>query len=149
MEIRIATMDDAEQLLRMAKQFIGKSEVPGLTYRPGSLIALAQFLLSQPNSTLLVADVSGTLIGMVGGVVTPNVLDATCLEATEFFWWVEEGHRGSAGIRLLSSFQEWAKVQGAKRVRMAALAGPLCETAEKVYDRLGYQFIEKHFSLEI
>lgn len=149
MEIRIATMDDAEQLLRMAKQFIGKSEVPGLTYRPGSLIALSQYLLSQPNGTLLVADVGGTLIGMVGGVVSPNVLDGTRLEATEFFWWVDEGHRGSAGVRLLQAFTEWAKVQGAKAVRMAALAGPLCETAEKLYDRLGYKFIEKHFSLEI
>lgn len=148
MNIRIATMDDAEQLLRMARQFIDKSAVPGLTFKAGNLIALAQYLLSQPNCTLLVADVNGTLIGMVGGNVSPNVLDGR-FEATEFFWWVDEGQRGSAGIRLLQAFIEWARVQGAVSVKMAALAGPLCEMAEKVYDRLGFKFIEKHFSLEI
>jgi GNAT superfamily N-acetyltransferase len=150
LKIRQATMDDIESLLRMGRDFIGSSGIVGLKYSPGTLVALAHVLLDGGRSTILVADDAGAIVGMVGGVVGPSILDQTRIEATEFFWWVDEDARGgSAAPRMLGEFKDWAKSMGANVVRMAALEGKNHDQVAALYTRLGYKRVETHFALEV
>lgn len=151
MQIRRATMNDIEELLRMARSFVQYSGVEGLEMHPASCVSLVQMLTTQENAALFVADdQDGTLAGMIGGMVAPQLFNHTRLEATEFCWWVEEDHRnGGLGPLLLGTFEKWAKEAGARSVRMAVLEGPLHDMIAAVYKRRGYKPVEHHFGREV
>ena len=58
-------------------------------------------LLANGNGIFLIyRDLDGAVAGGIAGIITPfQTSDA--LNAVEMFWWVDEKHRGRAGLKLL------------------------------------------------
>jgi GNAT superfamily N-acetyltransferase len=84
---------------------------------------------------VILGDFSGDeLNGAIGGVVSPDACGGD-LMATELFWFVFPGKRGSTGIRLLRAFEDWAKENGAERIRMSARS----ERPINLLERVGYR----------
>ncbi len=88
-------------------------------------------------------------VGFLGAILMPDVNNGD-LVATEMFWYVSPSYRKSMwGIRLLTTFEKWAKEIGAKRVVMAHLTNPEGEVLGKFYTRKGYTLTESHYVKEL
>jgi len=69
--------------------------------------------------------------GVIGGAVVPIFFNANWLMAVELFWW----SRGD-GVRLLRVFERWARVRGAREIRLASLSS--IPRSAKLIARCGY-----------
>lgn len=70
------------------------------------------------NGIVLVIENYAAIIGML----TPHPYNPSILVAYECMWWVREDKRqGSAGIKLLYSFEEEAKIKGASKVSLSLM----------------------------
>jgi hypothetical protein len=50
---------------------------------------------------------NGTVVGIIGGYITPNSFCLFAREMREAFWWVDEGHRdANVGRRLFDKYKE-------------------------------------------
>lgn len=63
--------------------------------------------------------------------------------AKETVWWIDPNHRGTAAIRMLSAYEEWAREQGCVSCGMAAMAANM--KPARIYEHRGYRQIETHF----
>ena len=89
------------------------------------------------------------VVGMLGGMLTPDLLDGS-LTATETFWYVHPEHRnGSGGIQLLLTFEKWAMEIGAKRIIMAHLVNHNSESLKNLYQRRGFKPMEIFYHKEL
>lgn len=102
MTIRKATISDIPKLLEYAKKFIEFYGDSLLSYNEEHLTKLGEFLI---NQHVLVVSLNTTeeVTGMLGAIVTPNVIDPSVITLAEMFWWVDEKYRNTrAGWELLS-----------------------------------------------
>lgn len=64
--------------------------------------------------------------------------------AKETAFWIEPGSRGgTAAVRLLDRYDEWAKATGCKYVGMAGMGSD--PQVAKLYERRGYRTAETHY----
>jgi len=83
------------------------------------------------------------LVGMLAGIIAPHPMHGE-MHADEVAWWVEPEHRGGrAAYRMLRSFEEWARQNGAIVVKMVAPTG---SAVGGFYQRLGYSPVECMFA---
>jgi RimJ/RimL family protein N-acetyltransferase len=136
--IREASMDDAEELRRYACTLFAE-ELPGLYRRPDPTIEQERVFIASylhpANSTLLVAEADGLIVGILG-------LEGRTL--------AQDAHNGSIGIsvardyrgrgvgtRLIGRVLEWAPLHGVRRVEVEAFANN--PDAIRLYERLGFE----------
>ncbi len=66
------------------------------------------------------------------------------------WWFVLPEHRGgTAALRLIRAFQNWAKACGCKRCQMVHLTGLQPERLKHIYESLGYTLVESCYSLPL
>ena len=135
--MRLATVDDMDDILRMGKSFADalneESDVE-------SIEDTAINLIENDIGVLLIEDHA-----MAGALVVPNFFDMNRLIATELFWWVDEEARGNgAGKRLLNGLESWALSKGAERLSMIAMDA-LSESVGHLYEKSGYRKFETSY----
>jgi GNAT superfamily N-acetyltransferase len=140
MSIREATEADLDALVAMGENFHGSTPYASeLVHNPTQFRAIGERLIVDPCGVLLVRDVDGERVGMLGAMVFDHPLDGA-RTAGELFWFSPHEHRGVTGVRLLKAFEAWAKEQGAVRVQMIQ---PIwADRVGALYDALGYQTLE-------
>lgn len=89
----------------------------------------------------------GEIIGGIGGIFGPDLHFPRSV-AVETFWFVLPGYRGE-GMKLLSTFEAWAKDNNCSHVAAIHLEDSYPESLEKIYHRRGYALVEKHYLKEI
>ena len=136
------TVDDLPKLIEGAHSFYAEGKLPG-PFSPDRFIKGWAGLLESRIGLLLGFEKDGEIAGAIGGTIFPDMTTPK-VHATELFWYVKPEHRG-AGIKLLLEFEKAARDRGADRIWMIHLVelndGPL----DKLYERLGYRFVEKVF----
>jgi GNAT superfamily N-acetyltransferase len=140
MDIRKATVEDGEVLIRLLCNFAAQSPYTNLVdyYRIGQLAGA--FIMDDDKLALLCGD-KGMLLAM-----TMPFIWGTKPTATEMAWWVEPDHRKSGiGKALIHSFQEWAKDKGCAAITLTGLDS----SVSKMYDKLGYKLCEQTYIKEI
>jgi RimJ/RimL family protein N-acetyltransferase len=136
--IRDAQYADLDRIVEMGRRFRKDTSYDKhLTDNPQKMTELAEKLIS--NQTLLVSELNGELVGMLGFVVYPHFISGETM-AGEIFWWQEPEHRGE-GIRLLREMEKRARLAGAKNMQMIA---PNQKVAH-FYERMGYEFVEQTY----
>lgn len=135
-------------LLPLARRFTSKTEVvSGLDERvwvQGWLDRLrtgraAIFVRRNANGRILTA--------AIGGILYRNPNDGV-LEAKEAFW-ISDPRYPRHGIGLLTTFENWAQVAGARRFWLVRLEGEGAEVLDRLYERRGYRRQEVAFCREI
>ncbi len=140
MTIRPAVLADVPTLVDMGGHFLEQTAYRDvIAHSPAQMTALASFLIAGEMSTVLVAEQSGAIVGMMGLVAAPHFISGE-LSAGEVFWWMEPDARG-AGLRLLRAAEQWARDKGANGLQMIAPD----ERVGAVYQRLGYRLIERSY----
>ena len=143
--IREATEEDVFDILILAKEF--SKEAP--KSHKWNKDKTEQFILSamqNTNMTILVIDADGEIEGALVGLISELYMSHT-VQATELAWFVSKDYRGKpASIRLVKTFEKWAKDKGAMQIGMGDISG--ISTLEKLYTRLGYKIAESVYLKE-
>jgi GNAT superfamily N-acetyltransferase len=87
----------------------------------------------------------GVLVGYFVGFVAPGLHYRTCLTLTMDIFWVHPDHRGAgAGIALFKAVEAEARRRGIQRMFVGS---KLHKDASWLFERLGYEEVERYFSL--
>lgn len=136
--IRHATEADVDSIVKMARQFIAFAPHASIAeFDDGDLVAATRACMD--NGLVLVAEQEGAVVGMLFGVLTGVWFAPKTAWAVELAWWVDPAARGgTAGIRLVTAFQDWAREQGAKLVAMSSLHLDHDTRVSSVLERMGF-----------
>ncbi|WP_404864536.1 GNAT family N-acetyltransferase [Georhizobium sp. MAB10] len=81
------------------------------------------------------------------GVLMAHAVDhpfAAIRMAGELCWWIDPAHRGRSARSMIAAYEQWAAGQGCTIMSLAGLGSDPKPAA--LYQRLGYQPAELHFS---
>lgn len=136
--IRPATTSDVPRLIEMGERFRSSSTYNKyLAENSEQMRRFAEKIID--GDGLLVSERSGKIVSMLGFVVFPHFMSGETTGG-EVFWWVEPEHRGE-GLKLLRAAEKCARSVGAKRFQMIAPS----EDVEKLYELMGYEYVESTY----
>jgi len=137
--MRIATVDDLDELQRMGLNFLEASPYKELGDKDIIRNVLTNIVKGDTREFI---GIISPEVGFILGSATPFLFGPHLL-ATEIAWWVEPEARGTGeGLKLLEAFEYWAKnVVGAKLVSMTSLD----KNVEKFYKKNGYKLYERAY----
>lgn len=144
--IRKATKDDLLAIVQMSDKFYATTKYSEhAAFHPPTVWVLAERLID--HGIMLVAEVDGKVVGMVGLIVTPFMFNIEVNGAYEIVWWVEPEQQGSrVGYELLKAVEPAAKeFENVVLIQMASLATSPPQVA-KLYEKLGYVQSESLFT---
>ena len=139
--IRLATLDDMPELLRMGESFFNASGYSDITtFNKKDTKDLLGRLI---DDGLLLTDGKTSMLGFV---VFPMFMNNQTIVAQELFWWVDEKSRKSGiGIEILKRAEDLAKEYGATVMMMLSINELDGDRVNKLYERLGYKQREQSF----
>ncbi len=138
--IRVATIDDRFEILRLAKQFLIASGV-AVPWDAAYAERTAKAYIADADKLCLVHCVRGTVRGVLAAHEAIHPFSPVRY-AMELLWWVEPDHRGMEVLRMVDRYEDWA------RERICAFTGLAVLDDERVarfYRRRGYAPTEAHF----
>ena len=140
--VRRATAEDLSAIVWMGRQFYDTTHYAAFApYCDESAAELVQLM-----SVVLVAEVNGELVGMVGLIVSPFPFNKDMTSAHEVMWWVHPEAQGmGVGRALIEAVEPACREAGASVVQMTHLANsPVA--AGKLYEKMGYTLCESSYS---
>jgi len=142
--IREATLDDINGIYQCAIAFHSELlKQKGMPFNNSTAKKYISWMIEYPQSLFLVAK-NHSVIGCIGGVLNPWLLDENVILMTEMIWYVLRKDRGSIGIRLIKAFEKKAQEMGATKIIMISL-GETDDPISLFYKRKGYHHLEHHF----
>lgn len=139
-EIRHAQPEDLGTLIEMGREFFDHSGSAKFTTfdEPSLTTTLIGLISGVAGGSVLVAEVSGQVVGMAACVVFPFYANMNTLIAQEIFWWADPAHRKGVGGELLTALETEATRKGAKVFIGANLSGEHDAAFARMYRRRGY-----------
>lgn len=147
-KVRIARVQDWPSIEPMARKFYDTtSYVNTIPYDKDTVQQL--YLDMMKNGFIVVGEVDGVIVGMLGIMVVPFTLNRNYKVGTEIMWWVEPEYRHSrVALEMLDITEQVAKVDGCHLLSMSALdTSP--PGVVKVYEKRGYKLQESSFTKEL
>ncbi len=139
--IRLATLEDMSQLLRMGESFFNASGYSDIT--TFNKDDSEKLLINLIDKEWLLTDGVSTLLGFV---VFPMFMNNDTIIAQELFWWVDEDKRKTGiGIEILKKAEDIAREHGATTMMMLSLKKLDGEKVNKLYKSLGYEEREQSY----
>ena len=142
-EIKIATIEDVDEIMEMSKQFLSTT---GYTeYSDEQTIRnLINTVITGQQNEMIILLIPGT--GFIAGQSSPFAFGSHFL-ASEIAWWVNEDKRKSgAGTELIDAFEYWAKhVAGCTIITLTSLD----DEVGKLYEKKGYKLYERAYMKEL
>ena len=146
--IRQAREDDLLRIVEMSAQFYPHTYYIKISpFDTESVSILASSLID--NGVMLVAEVEGKVVGMVGLVPAPFIFNPSIVGVYEVIWWVEPEYQGQGvGRDLLRVIEPIAKEKGASYIHMVCMADSPIQAAA-LYIKEGYDHTEMSFTKRI
>jgi N-acetylglutamate synthase and related acetyltransferases len=144
--VRKATHDDIFQIMVLIYNF--SKELPELyrSFNRDKVERSVSNFIDSDFSEIFVLEDDGVIIGMLACMVV-EFLFSQKKTATELAWYIDKDHRGGTkSIRLIKSYEEWARKKGADLICMADV--PEIQDLGGLYKRLGYQLNESTYAKE-
>lgn len=147
MIIRNATEADIEFIVQEGIKFIQYHPANlGKNIDVNYLFGLGMSLIK--DHIVLIAEEGDNKLGMIGGMIVPNIYNPNYLGLQELFWWVKEGHRNtSAAMKLFRAFEKIAKELKMDFISMVSTV--YTPQLEKVYKRSNYFPVESAYMKEL
>jgi len=138
MKVRRASKADIEQVVALGVQMHAEGAYAFLPFDPERARAFVAESIEEEEQCLWVAEEAGAVVGMLAGSVSEYYFCSE-LVACDLVFYVERRHRrGSAAVRLIGAFREWAREQGARELALATSLGVPGDRAGQFYERLGF-----------
>jgi GNAT superfamily N-acetyltransferase len=99
---------------------------------------MASFVDDSETQCGLVAEEDGRVVGMLGGYLTDYFFcDETV--ACDMALFVEKDYRlGTAAVRLIQAFRDWARARGAREVCLAVSTAVNIDVTGRFYEKMGF-----------
>jgi len=145
--IRAATSTDLRRIVEMSEQFYAETKYHHFAkFDPLSVAVLAETLIDY--GVLLLYELDGAVVGMVGLVLTPFLFNSSRIGAYEIVWWVEPEAQGlGVGRALLEAVEPACREKSADLalIQMVHLNNSPPQAA-RMYEHLGYQHSESSYT---
>ncbi len=138
MDIRFADASDRDRVVALLRE---SHAAAGFTFpfRAAYADALFQQHMASPMACVLVAGNSAQGVLMACAFEHPF---GAGLIAKETVWYVTTAARGRGAIKMLDTYEAWARSVGCVSAGMASLA---TNDVSSLYERRGYSAVETHF----
>ena len=145
--VRLAIGSDEDEIVRLSNLFHDEYLAGHLgEFDEESLRKMFKFFQQDPLKTVIVAELSGDLIGCVVGYISPCFFNLSKKWAQETMWYVEKNERKTGiGAKLLLAFEEWAKAMKADYIDMIHIENEDSKDLGLFYQKVGYTPAERHF----
>ncbi|MCP2076421.1 UNVERIFIED_ORG: GNAT superfamily N-acetyltransferase [Pseudomonas lini] len=146
--IRPAKHSDVPRLIELGNILHATSNYASMNY---SHEKSANFLHALINGAgvVFVAEVAGEVVGGMAGGLTDQWFSDDLI-AYDYSLFVEPSKRnGVIAIRLIQTFQEWARIKGAKQIHMGIGTGVNVEGTTRLYESQGLRNIGPLLMMEI
>jgi GNAT superfamily N-acetyltransferase len=140
--IRQAMIEDRLAVVAMLKRFHTAASLP-FDFSPAHAERQFQAYQAAPDRLCLVIEADDSSVGVLMAHAVDHPFAAIRM-AGELCWWIDPGHRGHAARSMIAAYEQWAAEQGCTIVSLAGLGSDPKPAA--LYQRLGYQPAELHFS---
>ena len=146
--IRKATPNDVAKLVGLAEAMLEESNFSGLSFDREKAELYFQGLI-KGNQFLIVSELDGEIVGgMAGYLHTPFYSNDSVAYEDGIF--VASNHRhGVLAYKMLSLFTTWAKCAGTSQIRPNVSTGKCGESADRLYEKLGYTRTGSTFLLSL
>lgn len=144
--IKPIQIPDLEELAKglIATSFFTECNLPG-TFKPIAFLHNWKGIMANNLGVMWGYYHKGKVVGILGGLLTPDLMSGEMV-ATEAFWYVLPKHRKSIwSVKLLFTFELWAKQIGAKRIIMAHLLHAVSAKLSHYYVKRGYRAVEINY----
>ena len=146
--IRLADKDDFDKVLEMGHKFFLTTE-HAKTEEFHIDSAVDTYIQMLHSGFILVAELDEEVIGVIGCIISPFLIDKRKKVCTELLWWVEPEYRkSSVGPKLHRAAELKAKELGASKMVMVSLSTSPAEV-EPYYLNDGYSKTESSFLKEL
>ena len=144
--IRELNIDELPLLFEGAELFSNSSQF--LEVNPTIFVRNWTEFIGKGIGVIFASIIEEKVAGAIGGFKHPCI-NTGALIASEFFWYVMPNHRGTIGIRLLNTFENWAKEKGCLKVTMTHLSDSMPDKLKRLYERRDYKKIETNYIKEL
>lgn len=143
------TVEDASQIIDLGKKFYGLTGLSG-SFHGDTFITFWNGFLKNGQASTWVYRIDNQIVGTIGMTLTMSLMDGVVI-ADETFWFVDENHRGTAGVRLFFEAAQWAKQSGAKRMLMGKMLAinPDNDSVGRFYERQGLKPLQTQYYLDL
>lgn len=146
--IRPAKHSDVPRLIELGTLLHATSSYSTMNFCPDKSAAFLHELING-QGVVFVAEVHGEVVGGMAGAVTEQWF-SNDLIAYDYSIFVEPSKRnGVIAVRLIQTFQEWARIKGAKQIYMGIGTGVSVEGTTRLYESQGLRNIGPLLMMEI
>lgn len=146
--IRPAKHSDVPRLIELGTLLHATSSYSTMNFCPDKSAAFLHELING-QGVVFVAEVRGEVVGGMAGAVAEQWF-SNDLIAYDYSIFVEPSKRnGVIAVRLIRTFQEWARIKGAKQIYMGIGTGVSVEGTTRLYESQGLRNIGPLLMMEI
>lgn len=140
--IREANELDIPRLAIMARAYSVEAKKHGsFPYDEQFAITNVAISMLSDKNCIKLSVVDGKVVGFIWGVLAELPWSRTPIVFDNILY-VEPEHRGSAiGLKLIKSYEKWAKESGAKVVSLSIASGITEQRTLALFNKLGYELI--------
>lgn len=143
-EIRPGSVEDIPQAIPLIEEFVEVSLVE-YGFQISSVYALEAFKKFVAFSLVLI--VENKIVGLIAGTLLHHPLTGEKI-FQEQVWYVSKRYR-RYGLALLDALEQKLLEVGADKLIMGYMANSMSEKLHKLYESIGFRFMEAHFIKEI
>lgn len=149
-DIRPATLGDKYEIARLGKEFLKESDhLDRLGFDWEVFLKFLEASIANEAFFVQVAEVDEEVVGFMLACLSPSYFSGAA-QATELVWYINKNYRKSRiAARLQSSYEEWAREEGAVTCSVGHLVTPQSERIAKLYSRRGYDKVETTYTKEL
>ncbi len=146
--IRPATHADIPRIIELGTLLHATSSYALLRFDAGKAERFIRQLIDGVG-VVFVAEVDGVVVGGMAGAVTEQWFSDDLI-AYDYSVFIEPSRRnGVLAVKLIRTFEEWARIKGAKYLHMGIATNVNVEGTTRLYEAMGMQFSGPLFTKEI
>lgn len=147
-EIRPATKNDIPRICELGYALHAESSYSEIPFDVAKVAKTMEDIIDHLG-VIFVAERGDVIAGGIAGGVTEHWFSNERVAFDYSFFIHPEYRHGSAAARLMTAFFEWARLLGAKKVRMGITTGIHVERTAKLYRAMGFHEAGQLFQKEL
>lgn len=147
MTLRLATIDDHTEILRLMSQFHEESphkEFSAFDWETSAELITTYLVAPKTEKIVILAETDDRIFGIIAGAIVPIFFNKNDKRAYEIVWYVEpQYHKTRDALRLLGAYEYWAAKMGCQTVSSATMGHN--EKLSRYYTKKGYTLLEESY----
>lgn len=146
MKLRMATPDDLAALAVLGREMHQSSSYAPMDYDINRLKETLGDLIDKSQFVVVAEATNGEVIGGMVGMCTQSWFGADMVANDLALFVTPDSRGGMAAVKMVKAFVQWARLAGAKQIRLGVTTGHA--RAGALYERMGFAKCGASFVME-